>query len=93
MSSNYTNTQWMFLGVSIPLNVSRHMVSCGKGVRTLITYGSLTNHSCDPTAYSDRTYPGLQKHQETAVVALRDILPDEEITMDYNLAIYAMKSK
>ena len=69
------------------------MVTCAKGVRTLITFGAFTNHSCDPNAYSDRTYQGLKEDQETAIVALRDIHPNEEITMDYNLAVYAMRSK
>ena len=81
------------LGLTIALNTCRHMVKCGNGIRTLITFGSLTNHSCDPSAYSDRSYPGLKQNEETAIVALRDIYPGHEITLDYNLAMYSMKSK
>ncbi|CAF1494039.1 unnamed protein product [Didymodactylos carnosus] len=85
------NTVRALLGTSFTLNTDRHMHTCAKGVRRVITYGALMNHSCDPNCYSDRTYQGLKKGQETAVIALRDIHADDEITIDYNLAEYDME--
>jgi SET domain-containing protein len=80
-------------GPIVLLNLRRHTSTCAKGVRELITYGALINHSCDPNCYIDLTYSGLKQGQPAAVIALRDIQINEEITVNYNLFAYDMKGK
>jgi SET domain-containing protein len=38
----------------------------------------------------DTKYPGLKDNERLAVIALRNIQADEEITLDYNLFGYDM---
>src|SRR3990167_1792280 len=54
-------------------------VDCGQN------FPSYMNHSCDPTAYINCKL--------FTICALRDILPDEEITFDYNTTEFDMSEK
>ncbi|CAF1357690.1 unnamed protein product [Adineta ricciae] len=77
-------------GPVIPMNTRRHTSDCGKGVRELITYGALINHSCDPNCYLNSAYADLKKDEPLAAIALCDIYPNDQITVDYNLFGYSM---
>ncbi|UJR13002.1 hypothetical protein I4U23_000028 [Adineta vaga] len=72
-------------GTVVPMSVSCHLAPCAKDVYYLTTYPALLNHSCDPsTCY--RT-PDLKEGHVTAIT-LRDLYPDDEITIDICLASY-----
>ncbi len=77
-------------GTIFTLNTVRHMNTCAKGVRKVFTYESLINNSCDPSCYSNESYYGLKEGEDSAIIALRDIYPGDEITADYNLNGYDM---
>jgi hypothetical protein len=77
-------------GPTIILNSIRHSCNVAKGVQEFLTYGALINHSCDANCCLDTKYPGLKDNERLAVIALRNIQADEEITLDYNLFGYDM---
>ena len=45
------------------------------------TFGNFLNHSCDPNSYVKKDGAGL------SVIAIRDIKPGEEVTMDYSTVL------
>lgn len=49
---------------------------------------ALINHSSNPSCYWHTAYPDLKENQDAAVIALRDIHPDDEITVDFILGAY-----
>ena len=77
-------------GTVFTLNTASHINTCAKGVRELTTYEALINNSCDPSCYSNTSFDGLKEGEDSALIALRDIHPGDEITVDYNLDGYDM---
>ncbi len=67
------------------MNVIKHSVQrCVGGLRELYTFDSFMNHSCSPTTISQNEI-NQSDGAEYDTVAVRDILPGEEITCDYDL--------
>lgn len=70
------------------LDTETHSVEISENERWLYLFDSFMNHSCDPTSISEIVGPNTYN-----TVALRDILPGDEITCDYNLFEYNCHGK
>ena len=70
------------------LDTETHSVEISDTERWLYLFDSFMNHSCDPTTVSEIVGPNRYN-----TVALRDIVPGDEITCDYNLFEYDCHGK
>lgn len=74
------------------LSTTIHSVGIGNGKRSLYTFDSLINHSCDANSYS-LTTPEMASGFEYFQVASKDIEVGDQITCDYNLFDYDCSDK
>lgn len=72
----------------VPCNTHTHSVQFSETERWLYFFDGFMNHSCDPTTISHNL-----SHEEYHTIALRDILPGDEITCDYNTFEYDCRDK
>lgn len=79
-------------GVEFILDTDTHSAQFSDTKRWLYLFDSFMNHSCDPTTiFQQSTEQRAQNIYQT--IALKDIVPDDEITCDYNLYEYDCHGK
>lgn len=74
------------------LNSITHAVAIGSGKRTLFSFDSMMNHSCDPNTFSASS-PEMRALHQYEQVACKDIHAGDQITCDYNLFEYDCRDK
>jgi hypothetical protein len=74
------------------LNTDTHSVCFSETQRWLYLFDSFMNHACCPTTISVQTPDDVAKNTY-ATVAVRDIVPGDQITCDYNLFEYDATDK
>lgn len=79
-------------GAEFMLDTDTHSVQFSDTERWLYLFDSFMNHSCDPTTISRQS--AEQRAQNIyQTIALKDIVPGDEITCDYNLFEYDCHGK
>ncbi|CAF3116574.1 unnamed protein product [Rotaria socialis] len=75
-------------GDIIEIDTSTHFLNAGNGTYLLDPCAALINHSCDANANNIDEIIGMKVTRRSSYYAVRDIQPNEEITINYLLAVY-----
>ena len=76
-------------GTQYQMNITKHGLDASDDTVLLCTFSVFINHSCDPSGIASR----IKKSNECVFTALRDIQPNDEITLDYCLSEYDNRGK